>query len=196
MPLFRSFEKFCKSDKPVRFALLWGILEGTVFFVVPDVLTCFVGLFNRKKALLSSISTIIGSIFGGAIMYGLTVLNGTNMNAMLEKIPGISSKMITSTSSQLQNGLISLLTAPLQGIPYKVYAVQAALQNFSLADFLLWTIPARFERILPVTLLAMLVGYSFRKSIRKRTSLWIAAYASIWIAFYIFYFLRISYSFS
>ena len=190
--LYEKLSNFSSSKKPLWVAFLWGLLEGTFFFIVPDFFTGFVGLFNRKKALLSCLSAVLGSLVGGIIMFGLALVNGMRINAILEKIPGISSSMIASASSQLHsNGLVSLVGAPLQGIPYKVYAVQAALHGIGLSGFLLWSIPARFERILPATLLAMAAGYLFRKSVKKRTALWTAAYGSVWIVIYLFYFMKV-----
>ena len=84
----------------------------------------------------------------------------------------------------------ALVTGLLQGIPYKIYAVQAGGQGLSLIPFLLFTIPARLERILPVVLVGAAVGVAFRKIIRRYAGLVVAGYVALWVCIYALYTVR------
>src|ERR1043166_7561609 len=99
-------------------------------------------------------------------------------------IPGISDRMIGEAGDQLEeHGDAALFFA---GIPYKVYAVQAAWQRRPLVEFLLVSIPARAIRFVLTTLLAAAIAKSLRKRLRERTLVHIHLLA--WTAFYTAYF--------
>jgi membrane protein DedA with SNARE-associated domain len=87
-------------------------------------------------------------------------------------------------------GLHALVAGPLQGIPYKVYAAQAGSLGFPLLPFLLITIPARLERILPVALLGAVMGVVFKEFIRHRAKLIAIVYIAFWICIYVLYYMR------
>jgi hypothetical protein len=113
------------------------------------------------------------------------------MSQFLTAIPLINTDMVNMVKEQIQTGGVSaLLTGPLQGIPYKVYAVQAGEQGIPLLLFLLATIPARLERILPVTLAGAIIGVVFRKYIQRHTSLVLGAYVALWACIYTLYYFR------
>jgi hypothetical protein len=77
------------------------------------------------------------------------------------------------------------------GTPYKLYARAAGVQDESLAAFLLWSIPGRLERFLPLMLLALLAGIVLRRWISARPRAVLSAYAGLWLAFYTVYVIRI-----
>ena len=172
-------------------AFLWGLAEATVFFLVPDIYLGFAGLFNWRKGLLATAFVVAGSVLGGAIMYALAAHNAVEMNKFLTALPLINTDMVNSVKEQVQtNGVGALLTGPLQGIPYKVYAVQAGEQGIPLLSFLLATIPARLERVLPVVLAGAITGVAFRKYIQHHTSLVLGAYVALWGCIYTLYYFR------
>ena len=81
-------------------------------------------------------------------------------------------------------GLLALVSGPLLGIPYKIYAVQAGQQQLPLLPFLLVTIPARLERILPAALAGAGAGILFRKFIQQHAGLVAGAYVLLWLGIY------------
>ena len=168
---------------------LWGLCEGTFFFVVPDVLTTLAGLFRLRSGLIIMAASIVGSLLSAVVVYLLVASLGesTTVN-FIDSIPFISSPMISDVSGQMAKSVpVALLRAPLQGYPYKIYSVEAAIQGVSLWPYLLWSVLARLGRLLPTTLYAGLLGIIFRKSVQRHTLISLGIYATIWVAIYAFY---------
>ena len=189
--LYRRISAYSASRQTLAIAFLWGLAEATVFFLVPDVLLGFVALFNWRRGLLSTVWVVAGAMVGGAIMYALAVNNVVAMNQLLTSIPLVNANMVNLVREQVgRSGLSALVTGPLQGIPYKIYAVQVGAQGLALIPFLLFTIPARLERILPVALVGAAVGVAFRKIIRRYPGLVVAGYVALWVCIYALYTVR------
>ena len=190
---YAVFARFGKTKTALVIAFLWGLAEGLVFFVVPDVYVGFVAIFSASAGLSALVFSVIGSLVSAVVVFLVTPLLGKNLNHLLLHIPGISEKMIQGVVHALQtNGFLSLINAPLSGVPYKIYSVNAALQHFPLFQYLLWSIPSRLERILPVTIVALILGRLFKKNILAFTTIWIVGYALLWVIIYIFYYHSLS----
>lgn len=179
------------SRSAMAIALLWGLAEATLFFLVPDIYLGLVALFNWRKGLWATTFTVTGAMIGGVIMYALAVQNPDGMMSLLAHIPLINANMVKSVGEQMRSaGLMAMVTGPLQGTPYKVYAVQAGVQRLPIVPFLLLTIPARLERILPVALAGASGGVLFRPFIQRRTQVVVGLYAALWIGIYALYYWR------
>ena len=168
---------------------LWGLFEGIFFFIIPDVLTTLAGLFRLRSGLIVMAASIVGSLLSAVVMYLLVAsLGESSMRNFIDSVPFISSQMISDVSGQLAESVpAALLRAPVQGYPYKIYSVEAAIQGVYLWLYLLWSVLARLERLLPTTLYAGLLGIIFRKSVQRYTRISLGIYATIWVAMYAFY---------
>ena len=190
--LYSRLERHTTSNISLVIALLWGLAEGTLFFIVPDVYLGLVALLHWRKGLLATLAAVAGAMIGGAIMYALAVNNGTAMTQLLVLVPLISPEMVRTAAAQMQvGGLGAMLRGPLHGIPYKIYAVQAGRQHLPFLPLLLMTIPARLERFLPVALANAALGTAFKKFIQRHTALVVGAYALMWVGVYVLYYLRV-----
>jgi membrane protein YqaA with SNARE-associated domain len=190
-PFYNHIKTFSESRQALFVAFLWGLAEATIFFLVPDILLGLVVLFSWRKGLMSTVFTLAGAMIGGAIMYTLAYNNTAAMNQVLMSIPLINRNMVNTVMEQMkQNGLRALVMGPLQGIPYKIYAVQAGIQRLPFIPFLFFTIPARLERILPVVLLGGVIGVAFKKFIQRHASLVTSTYFGVWVCIYMLYYLR------
>jgi membrane protein YqaA with SNARE-associated domain len=173
-------------------AFLWGLAEATVFFIIPDVYIVFVALLHWRRGLWATLASVAGSIVGGTLMYMLAAHDGAAMAALLVHVPLISPQMVETVAQRMgADGLVAMINGPLQGIPYKVYAVQAGWQSRPFLPFLLITILARLERLLPAMLAGAVCGALFRNFIRYRTQLAMGAYASLWVGVYVMYYLQV-----
>jgi membrane protein YqaA with SNARE-associated domain len=151
----------------------------------------FVALFNWKRGLWAMAAAILGALVGGSVMYSLAMKDLSALNLFLTRIPLINADMVADIANKMQNdGLITMVNGPLRGVPYKIYAVQAGGQSLPYLSFLFMTVLARLERLLPVTLLAGVLGKWFRGFIEKRTVLVVVAYILIWGIIYFLYYLR------
>jgi len=179
------------SKWSIIIAFVWGLAEATAFFIVPDVYLGFVALFNWKRGLWAMVAAVIGAMVGGSIMYSLAMKDLSAVNFFLTRIPLISAEMIADIANRMQvDGLITMVNGPLRGVPYKIYAAQAGGASLPYFSFLLMTILARLERLLPVTLLVGGLGKWFRGFMEKRTRLVVGVYVLVWAIVYFLYYLK------
>ena len=168
-------------------AFVWGAAEAALFFIVPDVLISFVVLRNLRLGLRLAIWATAGSLLGGAFMYAWGAGDPMRAFEMLNSLPAITHLLIKEVGHGLEtHGLAAMLTGPVLGVPYKIYAAQAGALDFSFLSFLLYTLPARLPRFLIV---ALVVWYLSRRaephlSFEAR----VGVLAAGWIIFYIGYF--------
>lgn len=162
---------------------LWGLVEGTFFFIVPDVWVSLAGLVSLRKMLLALLGALAGSLVAGLLWYGLaSVYAGDAVLSAVGYLPGVTEGMQESAGEVFQEGVPLEAQAP--GAPYKVYAAAAATSGAPLGLFLLWTLVVRLLRMLP-TLLGMLVLRKlFAESMATRPQLWLAIHAAFWINLY------------
>ena len=77
-----------------------------------------------------------------------------------------------------------MLSGPVRGTPYKIYAAQAGEHSLPFLYFLLMTILARLERFIPVVLLLGGAGKWFQSFCEKYTKLIITGYILMWGCIY------------
>jgi hypothetical protein len=171
----------------------WGLAEGLFFFIVPDVYISFAALFALRAGAVAWLFSIAGSVTAILIIYLLTAILGVDYLAFLETIPGISGSMIAEVQGGLAAG--GLPYTPLLafgGVPLKLYAASAFSLGLSLAAVLVWTVFARIVRIAPTFAVAAVTRMLFRRRIDARPGVWFALFCFFWLAFYVFYFVRMA----
>jgi membrane protein YqaA with SNARE-associated domain len=174
--------------------LLWGFAEATLFFIVPDVLLGAVALFAPRAAPRVLAYTLAGALAGGALTYGVaSQLQPSRSEVVLDGVPTVNDSAIHRVEREMrEEGPRSIVYGPLRmGTPYKLYARAAAVEDESFSSFFLWSIPGRLERMLPVTLLAALVGFLACGRIACRPRAVLASYGVLWLAVYVVYVVRI-----
>ena len=188
--LYVNVRRHSASSGSMVVAFLWGLAEATLFFIVPDVYLGFVALFHWRNGLLATLAALAGAMIGGAILYALAASDGAAVSQLLVRIPLISPEMVRAVAEQMQeNGLAAMVSAPLQGVPYKIYAAQAGQQQLPFIPFLLVTVLARLERTLPVALAGAAFGKVFKRFVQRRTALVTGTYALLWVGVYVVYYL-------
>lgn len=131
----------------------WGFAEATVLFIVPDAWTSAVGLRSPRRAQALTLSAAAGALLGGALVHRWAARTDPARSARIAaRIPAISPAMTARVDAQLRaHGFPALMIGPLTGTPYKLYARSAGVQGLPLGRLLLWTVPARLARFMPVT---------------------------------------------
>jgi membrane protein YqaA with SNARE-associated domain len=173
--------------------LAWGLAEATLFFIVPDVLLGAVALVAPRAAPRVLAFTLVGALLGGALTYGIAnELRPSRSEAVLDGVPTVNDAAIQRVEREMRDeGSRSIVYGPLRmGTPYKLYARAAAVEDEPFGSFVLWSIPGRLERMLPVTLLAALVGFLARSWIASRPWAVLACYGALWLAVYVVYVVR------
>jgi membrane protein YqaA with SNARE-associated domain len=186
-----SFDRFLASRAALWVAFAWGIAEASFFFIVPDVLLTLIACRAFKPALKATLAALAGALVGGVLMYAFGMRSPDEARAFLDYVPAINSNLIERVARQInEHGLIAVMIGPLKGIPYKIYAVEWGAQGRSLIGFLLISIPARYIRFFLAAVVARLIARVIEAVTERRTNIEILVIASLWIAFYGFYFLR------
>ena len=191
---YEALHDFGASPWAARIGCLWGFAEATLFFIIPDVLLGAVALFAPRAAPRVLAYALVGALAGGALTYGVaSELQPSRSEAVLDGVPTVNDSAIRRVKQEMHDdGARSIIYGPLRmGTPYKLYARAAAVEDETLGSFILWSIPGRLERMLPVTLLAALVGLLARRQIAARPRTVLALYGALWLAVYGVYVVRV-----
>lgn len=172
-------------------AFAWGLAEATCFFIIPDVLSSRLVLRQPRQGFAACFSSLAGALIGGALLYllGRDPARSAALLAAADWLPGISPALGEQARQGLATyGPTALFLGVLNGIPYKLYAIQAAGAGLGVVTFILTTVEARLARFLAVTGLAWLVGAKLLPNLSVAAKLRI--HAVFWGLFYFIYFWR------
>lgn len=166
----------------------WGFAEGTLFFVVPDVAFTYTTLWSPRRGWQRMGAAIAGALLAGAMMYVWASTDPAGARATVAAVPFLGESIITPAERRWDaGGTAALFANPLNGVPYKVYAVLAP-ERLSLPAFLLVSVPLRAERmILPWVVFAAASWWLARRPERTRRRDAIASHAGFWILVYSIY---------
>ena len=138
--------------------------------------------------MIACVFALLGALAGGGLMYGWGAVDLETVLTVLDYIPAIHPEMLKQVEGELQQrGLLAPFLGPIQGVPYKIYAAQAAGQGIGFASFLLVSIPARMLRFVLLTLIACLVTRKLCAGWTPRQRMLLLG--SGWGAFYTWYLL-------
>jgi membrane protein YqaA with SNARE-associated domain len=167
---------------------LWGYAEATRFWLIPDILLGWTTLNRPRSIATSVIAATVGAVIGGVRMHR----RAREEHARLAEIPGINEAMLLDAHERfMSRGWIAVVRAPLDGIPYKVYATESGLAGKPLSDLVAWTTVARLWRFLLSASAAALIGRVFSQSVRRREGMWFAGTIGLWVFVYVRYFARL-----
>jgi membrane protein YqaA with SNARE-associated domain len=168
-------------------ALIWGLAEATVFFIVPDVFLSWLALRSYRRALIACLWVVAGALLGGLAIWHLGSGQAEEMRTFYVALPAIDASMIQSVQQQLDaDGLIALFLGPISGTPYKLYALEAGQLGIRWETFVLVSFPARLIRFVLVSVVigAISQALASRCSLKNRQVL----LAVSWAGFYAWYF--------
>lgn len=174
-------------------AFAWGLAEATFFFIIPDVLTSRLVLQKPRLGFAACFSSLAGALLGGWLLFWVghdPSVRVTLIQAM-DWLPGITPALVGKAGEGLmQHGLSALFTGVLAGIPYKLYALQAAWAGADFVAFMQVSLFARLSRFFLVTGLSWFVGSKLLSNLSLTTRLRI--HTGSWLVFYTGYFWRMS----
>ncbi|MBI4970219.1 MAG: hypothetical protein HZC17_00045 [Candidatus Omnitrophica bacterium] len=151
-------------------SFLWGFLEGTCFFLVPDIWLTFLACRKERDKWLTAavIACIIGALAGGITMYFAAQHVG----------------------NRIFKGLFSIFIGVFQGIPYKIFASEWGALRGSLWLFILISIFARGIRFVFAVVLTRLIRFLGESKIPHWAKIKYVLLILFWVTFYSFYFIR------
>jgi len=169
-------------------SFIWGFSEATFFFIIPDVLLSYYALKNDnlKNIFLINIICITGAAIGGTVIFIMSTVNHANVVDFMLSVPAIHTYMLDHVEAEMSaNTFLALVTGPLFGVPYKLFAAFAPLYT-NIFIFILFSIPARLIRFIIVSLMAYYFSHKIFKnlSLKVKTLIWLF----VWMVVYIIYF--------
>ena len=171
----------------VVLAGLWGLAEGTFFFVVPDVLFTLVAGFWPARALAHVGAATAGALVGGALLFTWSAGDAAGARTAVGHVPWGGAQMVEAPEARLAaEGTRPLFDRPLGGVPYKVHAVLAP-EHFSLGRFLALSALARLERFGISWSASALLGWTLGRRLSERRRLLLVLHALAWSAIYVYY---------
>ena len=170
---------------------VWGFAEATLFFIVPDVLLTLVALYSLRRSAKLIAVILLGALAGGTVMFYVGAKNPGRAEAVVLRVPFVSPAMFAKTRQGFErDGIWTLAKASGNGIPYKVYCVQAS-RYANWGVFIAVSMVARLERFAPFWLVAAALGIAFRGRINRRPMVPAVIHAILWIVGYVWYWNRI-----
>jgi len=179
------------GPRGLALAFLWGLAEGTFFFIIPDVFLSLVAIFDLRSSWKHIVCALLGAALGGAILFHWAEHSPATAHAAVAHVPFVRASMFTQVQEGFQkNGLMAMAIGSVSGLPYKLYAVEGP-EYCSATTFLLASPPARAIRFLLVWFGFGAIAAWLRKSRGMRTATLLKIYAAIWFATYALYWGRI-----
>jgi hypothetical protein len=101
---------------------------------------------------------VLGAMGAACVLYGLLSVDRESAPIRIQRFwsafPGFRATMMAKAAGYLEaDGARGLLLGPESGLPYRVFVVEAYRLGIPLRQILLWTPPARLERILLLPLI-------------------------------------------
>jgi len=181
-------QAFARSQLAIVAAGVWGYAEATHFWLIPDILLGWIALHRPASIIPSVIAANLGALAGGVRMHQ----HASEEQAPLTQIPGITEAMLLEAHERFASQRWgAVIRAPIDGIPYKVYAIESGLAGASVGELIVWTPIARSGRFLLSSLGAGLIGVIFAPSVRRHGGFWLALSATFWLVGYLRYFARL-----
>lgn len=164
---------------------VWSAAEAAIFFIVADVPISWIAVKRgTKAAVLAALVAALASVIGTLILWWWSSREPAIATATMALLPGIDGNTLAVAGDIYDEGLLAVLAASFQGIPFKLFALEAA--NGPDIAFLLLAPLLRLPRFLAVALFAGTISGLLEKRMATRQRLWLLA--ALWIAFYAFYF--------
>lgn len=166
-------------------ALLWGVAEGTLFFIVPDVIISLVAMrMGLRAGAVAAVLAAVGAMIGGSVLYGFAAKDPAATLAVVEAVPAVSPAMVTAARADMDASgwFLAALKGPLTSTPYKVYTALAAGRDVGPLAWAAAAIPIRLPRFLLVAACFALVGRLVRGHVSPRFGL--GAFTLGWVLFY------------
>jgi hypothetical protein len=167
----------------------WGFAKATFFFLVPDVWVGYASTTSTRSGLAAAAGAVAGGLLGAV---AVSVLIGFGLQSQvldwLQHVPAIRPSMLDVVGHRIDvSGPASLLPAAFEGIPYKAYSALLLARGAPLVTVLIWTVPSRVLRLVPVALVFAGLAAPARKWILRRRALAVALYVSLWACLYGWY---------
>jgi len=172
---------------PSWLGFLWGLAEGTLFFIIPDLILSWASLAGARCGIKILGAILAGAVVGGICMYTWALWRPDSARSAVASVPFVRARMFNKVEEDYRtHGVSGIFYTLGTGIPYKVYAVLAPPVTDPIT-FGFMSIAARFERMALSWLIPSLLGLFLRRWIRNHRRLTAALWLGFWVATYAIY---------
>jgi hypothetical protein len=163
----------------------WSAAEVAIFFLVADIPISWVAVTRgTRAAVIAALVAALASIAGTLAVLLWAGADPDGAARTMADLPGIDAALVTDAANRFRHGPLAVLAGAFSGIPFKLFALEAARQEA--LGFLLLAPLLRLPRFLAVALLVGAISKQLSRwmSVRQRLALLLA----LWVAFYALYF--------
>ena len=163
----------------------WSAAEAALFFIVADVPISWIAVRSgTRAAILASLVAALASVVGTVAVLFWASRDPAGAAVTMAAIPGIDPALISEAASRYSQGFDAVLTGSFSGMPFKLFALEAAKQGGILFVFLAPLL--RLPRFLAIALCVGGISHFLERwmNVRKRLGLLLI----LWIVFYTWYF--------
>lgn len=170
---------------PLSIVAGWSAAEAALFVLVADIPISWIAVRSgTRAALLAAVVAAVASVLGALAVWAWASRDPAGAAATMAMLPGIDQALIGEAADRYRHGLHAILAGSFAGIPFKLFALEAAKEG-SVAFFLLAPL-LRLPRFLLVAVFVGTVSHGLSRWLGLRQRL--ALLAVLWVAFYAFYF--------
>lgn len=167
---------FARSPRALVLCAAWGFAEALLFPVIPDFAIAPLALAAPARALLLALYAVAGSIAGGALAY---LVGASSLGPLVAThLPLVTDRMGAFARDALAAGPEGVLRQPLSGVPFKVFAYQAAGAGAGALSFLWFSLLARGARLVAVAGACAPLGAGARRIWRRIYGPFLVAYTA------------------
>ena len=163
----------------------WSAAEAALFFIVADVPISWIAVRSgTRAAILASLVAALASVVGTVAVLFWASRDPAGAAVTMAALPGIDPALISEAASRYSQGFDAVLAGSFSGIPFKLFALEAAKQGGIL--FVLLAPLLRLPRFLAIALFVGGISHFLERwmDVRKRLGLLLI----LWIVFYTWYF--------
>jgi hypothetical protein len=172
---------------PFWLGFLWGLAEGTLFFIVPDLILSWASLAGVRCGLKIFGAILAGAVVAGLCLYAWAVWRPDSARSAVGSVPFVRARMFDKVEEDYRtHGVSGIFYTLGTGIPYKVYAALAP----PIAHPVTWafvTVVARLERMALSWLIPTFLGWFLRRWIRNHPRLTFMLWLGFWVVTYAIY---------
>ena len=163
----------------------WSAAEAAIFFLVADIPISWIAVTRGTKAAV--IAAAVGAIASVAGTIAVLLWAGSDPNgatSVMAALPGIDGQMAQEAAVRFHQGPLSVLAGAFSGIPFKLFALEAAKREA--IGFLLLAPLLRLPRFLLIAIFVGAVSSFLQKwmTVPQRLTL----LSVLWAIFYAAYF--------
>jgi len=163
----------------------WSAAEAAILFIVADVPISWIAVRSgTRAALLASVVAALASVVGTLAVLFWASRDPSGAAVAMAALPGIDPGLIAEAAERYRQGFDAVLAGSFSGIPFKLFALEAAGQGGIL--FLVLAPLLRLPRFLAIALFVGGISHFLERwmSVRQRLGLLLV----LWVAFYTWYF--------